>query len=650
MSRDDPKKAAEKAAAVTAAAAKAAAAKAAAEKDAAEKAAKKAAAATAATEAKVAVNRAAVDRLTDLCGYAPGSVDRVQLRTAIRAARGAQVVGTLLAKAETLLQGAEQLAAEKAAAESAEAAKAAKAAAPSPSALNVSDPASSAPGASEDEQLAWALSQSLLEPRAATSAPPASSPPAAAQAFALAWVVPSAALRWERELGRGSYGVVYEVVHGGVRLAGKKMSLTVVDERARVEGLLKREFRALQQAQHPHIVRLHGVVTDDPASVCLLMELSPVGSLRTLLDDRPNEVLQSEAAQLALLTGIALGMAHLHGQQPAPILHHDLKTANVLVWPDAASTRFVAKISDFGLATGSNDSTMRTTHVTTGAATLAYKAPEAFDDEFSAASEVYAFAIVAWEVLTAKVPWEGYSLAKLTKAIIKEERPPLPQQGDFQLVESCWAQEAKDRPTFAALAQGLQAAVTAAVSAKAREVPEGWTGAVDPHLTTQVELQPGAEYDRVTTAFMASLGGRGITVLGVSRVQSLPMWTSYMAKRHSVLAREAQVTEAAVAARYERVWLFHGTDEDTVPKICQMGFNRSFCGKNATVHGKGVYFARDASYSSSTRYSQPNAQGVQHMFLCRIVIGEYCRGVQNALAPPARNGPVLFDSTSNLSP
>ena len=70
-------------------------------------------------------------------------------------------------------------------------------------------------------------------------------------------------------------------------------------------------------------------------------------------------MLQSEVAQLALLTGIALGMAHLHAQQPKPILHHDLKAANVLVWPDA-STRFVAKITDFGLATGTHDSTMRT--------------------------------------------------------------------------------------------------------------------------------------------------------------------------------------------------------------------------------------------------------------------------------------------------
>ena len=38
------------------------------------------------------------------------------------------------------------------------------------------------------------------------------------------------------------------------------------------------------QAQHPHIVRLHGVVTNDPTSLSLLMGLSPIGSLRTLLD------------------------------------------------------------------------------------------------------------------------------------------------------------------------------------------------------------------------------------------------------------------------------------------------------------------------------------------------------------------------------
>lgn len=70
-------------------------------------------------------------------------------------------------------------------------------------------------------------------------------------------------------------------------------------------------------------------------------------------------------------------------------------------------------------------------------------------------------------------------------------------------------------------------------------------------------------------------------------------------------------------------------------------------GKNQTAYGKGVYFARDASYSSSTTYSPPDHQGVQHMFVCRVVIGEYCRGVKDAPAPPERQGHVLFDSTVN---
>ena len=92
-----------------------------------------------------------------MLGYAPASVDCAKLRTAILAAREAQVAHTLVAKAEALLQRSQQL---------------------------------------------------VKAPPA--SAPPASAPPAA-QAFAPAWVVPSAALRWERELGRGGFGAVYEV-------------------------------------------------------------------------------------------------------------------------------------------------------------------------------------------------------------------------------------------------------------------------------------------------------------------------------------------------------------------------------------------------------------------------------------------------------
>ena len=131
-------------------------------------------------------------------------------------------------------------------------------------------------------------------------------------------------------------------------------------------------------------------------------------------------------------------------------------------------------------------------------------------------------------------------------------------------------------------------------------------------------------------------------IVGVSRVQNEAMWQSYAVKRQTILQREKN---QASAARLERKWLFHGTDEQTVPKIIQQGFNRSFCGKNATAYGKGVYFARDAAYSASSTYARPNGAGVQHMFLCRVVVGEFCQGRSNALAPDVRTGNMLYDST-----
>ena len=74
---------------------------------------------------------------------------------------------------------------------------------------------------------------------------------------------------------------------------------------------------------------------------------------------------------------------------------------------------------------------------------------------------------------------------------------------------------------------------------------------------------------------------------------------------------------------------------------------RSFCGKNATMYGKGVYFARDASYSAHPLYSVPDRKGIQYIMACRVVVGEYCQGVKDALTPEVRdpNTHSLFDST-----
>ena len=65
------------------------------------------------------------------------------------------------------------------------------------------------------------------------------------------------------------------------------------------------------------------------------------------------------------------------------------------------------------------------------------------------------------------------------------------------------------------------------------------------------------------------------------------------------------------------------------------------------MYGKGVYFARDASYSSSRTYSPPNSAGHKHVLACRVVVGEFCRGRMDARTPDLRDATknILFDST-----
>lgn len=136
------------------------------------------------------------------------------------------------------------------------------------------------------------------------------------------------------------------------------MVVTVAAEREKVERMLRREFRALCSLKHPNIVQLHGVVLDDPDSVALVLELAPLRSLRKLLDTPPAEVVGDLRVvgnlrlQRQLLRGIALGMAFLHSQQPRPVLHRDLKSDNVLLWPSLPAGGLLPKLTDFGLATG----------------------------------------------------------------------------------------------------------------------------------------------------------------------------------------------------------------------------------------------------------------------------------------------------------
>jgi len=196
----------------------------------------------------------------------------------------------------------------------------------------------------------------------------------------------------------------------------------------------------------------------------------------------------------------------------------------------------------------------------------------------------------------------------------------------------------------------------------ALQAPPNWDDIVDPTIVQLHKLkQSDREYDDVVKAFLLTLKPpkyrKKVKVIGVERIQNLAMWQSYVVKRQTICYRETGSQSGMDSPemnraldRFERHWLWHGTNVEVMDKIMQQGFNRSFCGKNATVYGKGVYFARDAEYSAYPTYAVPDKKNVQYMMACRVIVGEYCPGVRDALTPDVRDSSTqtLYDTTVGL--
>ena len=90
--------------------------------------------------------------------------------------------------------------------------------------------------------------------------------------------------------------------------------------------------------------------------------------------------------------------------------------------------------------------------------------------------------------------------------------------------------------------------------------------------------------------------------------------------------------------------LFHGTQQCAIPKIHVQGFKRDFAGKNGTNYGRGVYFARDASYSAGFC---KNLNGVRKICVCDVLVGDSSQGFQGQAVPANRpnNSLDTCDST-----
>ncbi|XP_042362376.1 LOW QUALITY PROTEIN: uncharacterized protein parp10 [Plectropomus leopardus] len=133
-----------------------------------------------------------------------------------------------------------------------------------------------------------------------------------------------------------------------------------------------------------------------------------------------------------------------------------------------------------------------------------------------------------------------------------------------------------------------------------------------------------------------------IRIIQVEKLMNRLLYNQYKLKKASVVQR-------ATYPEVERT-LYHGTSETSVKEICVHGFNRSFCGKNATVYGQGVYFAVNSALSVQDQYSPPNADGHKFVFVSKVLTGDYTKGCHSMKAAPLKETgdiPLRYDSVTD---
>jgi serine/threonine protein kinase len=247
--------------------------------------------------------------------------------------------------------------------------------------------------------------------------------------------------RIEGIVGAGRMGVVYRAIDG----SGRDVALKVMrDDVAAIDPVYRERFRRegllLASLNHPNVIPIHGTGEID-GSLYIATQLTE----STLKDAiTAGQVAVDDALTILWAIGSALDAAHAAG-----VVHRDIKPANVLMDPGPR-----VWLTDFGLARDPTGIALTVPGQVLG--TIDYMAPELLEGiRVGAATDIYALACVAVEVLTGTVPYPRDNDAAITYAHVMDappsvaaRRPELP--GALDDVIACGlAKKADERPASA---------------------------------------------------------------------------------------------------------------------------------------------------------------------------------------------------------
>ncbi|KAL4616350.1 hypothetical protein ACB092_07G193300 [Castanea dentata] len=258
------------------------------------------------------------------------------------------------------------------------------------------------------------------------------------------WEIDPNHLTFGNKIASGSYGDLYKGTYCSQEVAIKVL------KPERVNSDMQREFAQevfiMRKVRHKNVVQFIGACTKPP-SLCIITEYMSGGSVYDFLHKQKGVFKLPSLIRVAI--DVSKGMDYLHKNN---IIHRDLKAANLLM-----DENEVVKVADFGVARVKTQSGVMTAE--TG--TYRWMAPEVIEHKpYDHKADVFSFAIVLWELLTGKLPYEYLTPLQAAVGVVQKGlRPIIPKHTHpklAELLEKCWQQDPALRPDFSEIIEILQ--------------------------------------------------------------------------------------------------------------------------------------------------------------------------------------------------
>uniref|UniRef100_A0A8C1GXY3 non-specific protein-tyrosine kinase n=1 Tax=Cyprinus carpio TaxID=7962 RepID=A0A8C1GXY3_CYPCA len=259
-----------------------------------------------------------------------------------------------------------------------------------------------------------------------------------------------------RILGEGFFGEVHDGIYKSKK--GERVNVAVKtckDCSADVKEKFMSEALIMKKLDHPHIVRLIGIIEEDP--VWIVMELYQFGELGIYLMENKHKL--STVTMILYCLQISKALAYLEGVN---MVHRDIAVRNVLVAkPDCV------KLGDFGLSRYIEEEEYYKASVSR--LPIKWMAPESINfRRFTSASDVWMFAVCMWEIMSGgQQPFFWLENKDVINQLEQGVRLPKPEQCPptlYSLMTRCWAYSPRERPSFAELVCKLRYVTTALVT------------------------------------------------------------------------------------------------------------------------------------------------------------------------------------------